>query len=211
MARIVNVYISYDLDASPRSPSNNFKFKNCLFGATSIIKNSDKEKYVHGGFGMIFDRPGSWSFNYDTAKNVIICGVDNSSSSHSDNRKNNFLVLGEAAAFGINGSFISSRTNFSINFSKSNTKFCLSLHYNADDSYLFVNGKEIFKFKANNKNVNFSTQFCLGSISNGFSATESREVSLNGNVYDFSVDYNSIDKSDILKIHKYLMTKNNIK
>ena len=64
------------------------------------------------------------------------------------------------------------------------------------------NGKEIFKFKADN-NVNFPTQFCLGSISNGFSATESREISLNGNVYDFSVDYNSIDKSDILNIHNF--------
>ena len=42
-------------------------------------------------------------------------------------------------------------------------------------------------------------------------ASSAREVSLNGNVYDFSVDYNSIDKSDILNIHKYLMTKNNIK
>ena len=47
--------------------------------------------------------------------------------------------------------------------------------------------------------------------SNGFSAHESREISLNRNVYDFSVDYNSIDKSNILNIHKYLMTKNNIK
>ena len=78
-----------------------------------------------------------------------------------------------------------------------NTKFCLSLHYNADNSYLFVNGKGLFKFKVDNKNVNFTTQFCLGSISNGFSATELREVSLKVNVYDFSVDYNSIDKSDI--------------
>ena len=93
-----------------------------------------------------------------------------------------------------------------------NKKFCLSLHYNGDNSCLFVNGKEIFKLKGDNKNVNFPTQFCLGSISNGFSALESREVSLNGKVYDFSVDYNSIiDKSDILNIHKYLMTKNYIK
>ena len=76
---------------------------------------------------------------------------------------------------------------------------------------MFVNGKEILKFKADNKNVNFPTQFCLGSISNGFRATESREVSLNGNVYDFSVDYNSMDKSGILNIQKYLMTKNYIK
>ena len=87
----------------------------------------------------------------------------------------------------------------------------MSLHYNGDNSYLFVNGKEIFKFKASNKNVNFPTQFCLGSISTAFSATESREVSLNGNVYDFSVDGNSIDKSDILNIHKYLRRKNDIK
>ena len=71
--------------------------------------------------------------------------------------------------------------------------------------------KEISKFKVGNKRVNIPIQFCLGSISNGFSNTDSREVSLNGNVYDFSVDYNSIDKSDILNIHKYLMTNNNIK
>ena len=87
----------------------------------------------------------------------------------------------------------------------------MSLHYNADNSYLFVNGKEIFKFKLGNKNVNFPTQFCLRTIVIGFSATESREVSLNENVYDFSVDYKSIDKSDILNIHKYLMNNNNIK
>ena len=72
-----------------------------------------------------------------------------------------------------------------------------------------ANRQEIFNFKVDNKNVNFPTQFCLRSISNGFSATKSREVSLNRNVYDFSVDYNSIDKSDISNIHKHLMTKNN--
>ena len=70
---------------------------------------------------------------------------------------------------------------FNFNFTRANTKFCCSsLHYNTDNSYLFVNGKEIFKFKADNKNVNFSNQFCLR-----VSVTESREVSLNGNMYDF--------------------------
>ena len=120
-------------------------------------------------------------------------------------------MLGEGPIYDINGSFDSPEKRFSINFSKVNTKFCFSLYYNAYNSYLLVNGKEIFTFKADIKNVNFSTQFCLGSISNGFSGTESREVSLNRNVYDFSVDWNSIDKSDILNIHKYLITKNNIK
>ena len=71
---------------------------------------------------------------------------------------------------------------------------------------MFVNGKEIFK---DNKNINFQTQFCLGSVSIGFSYIESRQVSLNGIVYDFSVDYNFVDKFDILNIQKYLLTKNN--
>ena len=46
MTKIVNVYIVYDLAAWSRNPTNNFNFKNCLFGGTNIVKNSDKEKYV---------------------------------------------------------------------------------------------------------------------------------------------------------------------
>ena len=67
---------------------------------------------------------------------------------------------------------------------------------------MFVNRKEIFQFKNDNKSVNFPTQFCLENISNRFSNTESTEVSLNGNVYDFSVENNCIDKSKMLDIHK---------
>ena len=129
-----------------------------------------------------------------------------SSSSSLDNRKNNFLILSVGLTFGINEKSGLSEKTFSINFSKSNTKLYLSLHYNYDNSYLFINGKEIIKFKANNQK-----KFCLGSISDGFSATESRKVYSNGDVYDLSVDSSSIDKSDMLNIHKYLMTKNNIK
>ena len=75
------------------------------------------------------------------------------------------------------------------------------MHYNGNNSYLFVNGREIFKFKADNKNISFLTQSFLGSISNRFSATESTEVSSKANKYDFSVDHNAIDKSDISNIH----------
>ena len=46
LTKIVNVYIVNDLDAWTRNPTNNFKFKDCLYGTTSIVKNSDKEKYV---------------------------------------------------------------------------------------------------------------------------------------------------------------------
>ena len=174
-------------------------------------KNRDKNKYVYSGYKIADDEKSEWSFDNDYARNVIIFGVDNSSSSHTNNLQNNFLILGEGDTLILILVLLYQKKKFSINFSKENATFCLSLHYNADKSYLFVNGREIFKFKADNKNVNFPTWFCLESISGGFSATETREVSLNGNVYNFSVDYNSIYKSDKLSIHKYLMTNNNIK
>ena len=152
-----------------------------------------EQKYVYSGYGITFDNAGLWSFENDFARNVIIFDVNNSSSSHSDNRKNNFLT-GEDPTFEVNGKFGSPEKKISINFIKANTKFSLSLHYNADNSYLFANSKEIFKLKANNENVNFPTRFCLGSISNEFRNIESREAFLNGNVCDYLVDYNSIDK-----------------
>ena len=86
----------------------------------------------------------------------------------------------------------------------------LSLHYKGDNSYLFVNGKEIYKVKEDNKNVNFLTQFCLGSISCEFDAFESREASLKGTAFVISIDYNAIDISD-KNIQIYLMVKNNLK
>ena len=166
---------------------------------------------LYSGYGVASDGGGSWSCGNDSVRNVIIFGVDNSLSSHTDNLMNRFLILGEDPTSGINKSFDSPQKKFSINFSKARTKFCLTLHYNVDNGYLFVNGKEIYKFKADNKNANFPNRFCLRSISDGFHDTESREVSLGGNVYNFSVDYNAIDKPDILDNYKYLTVKNNIK
>ena len=112
---------------------------------------------MYSSYGKTFDSAGSWGFDNDTARDFIIFGVDNSSSSHADNRRNNFLVLVEDPTFGINGSFCSPNKDFSINFRNANTKFCFSLHYNADNSYLFVTEKELFEFTADNKNVKFQT------------------------------------------------------
>ena len=99
------MYIVHDLDAWQKIPLKNFTLKNCLFGATNIAKSSDKESFVYSAYGIAFDGKRKWNFDNDYARNAIICGVDNSSSSHSDNLKNNFLVLGEKVTFGINGSF----------------------------------------------------------------------------------------------------------
>ena len=153
MTKIVNVYTVYDLAAWSRNPTNNFKFKNFLFGATNIVKNNDKEMYVYSGYRITFDSGGSWSFDNDTARNIMIVSVDSSSSSHVDHRKNNVLILSLSSTYGINGNFGTAEKKFTINFTKSNTTFCfLSLYYNDDNSYLFVNGKEIVKLKADKKN-----------------------------------------------------------
>ena len=92
LSKVVHVYIVFDLDACPRNPNNNFKFKNWLFGATNIVKNSDKEKYVYSGYGITFDSEGSWRFDDDFASNLITFEADNSSSSHSENKKRTFNI-----------------------------------------------------------------------------------------------------------------------
>ena len=123
-----------------QNPTNNFKFINCLFRVTSVVKNGDKEKYVCSGYRITFDIAGSWSFDNDIARNVIIFGVDDSSSSHSNNNKNNFLVLGEGATLELVEDLVQQKKKLVLILVKQ-TQLCLSLNYNVDNSYLFVNGK----------------------------------------------------------------------
>ena len=81
------------------------------------------------------------------------------------------------------------------------------MHYNGANSYLFVNGTEIYKFKAKDSEIAASL-LCLGNISNNWSTDNMKKF--NGYVYDFSVDYIVTDVDDIKDIHKYLMKKINI-
>ena len=72
-----------------------------------------KSIYIYSGYGIIFDR-SSWSFSNGTARNVIIFDADNSSSSHVDNRKKNFLILGLGRTHGINARFVSAKKKINI-------------------------------------------------------------------------------------------------
>ena len=92
-----------------------------LFGVINILKNSDIENYIYNGYKITFDSAGFCSFDNDTAKTVIVFGVDNISPSQSDNRKNNFLILGKGPTFGINWSFGAPEKKFDFNFSEANT------------------------------------------------------------------------------------------
>ena len=95
LTKIVNVYIVYDLKASPKIPLKNVTLKNCLFRATNIAKNGNKNKWVYSGYGIAFDGKVEWIFGNDYDRNFIVFGVDNSSSSLADNLKNKVLILGE--------------------------------------------------------------------------------------------------------------------
>ena len=118
-----NTIFLHDSDVWQKIPTYNFKFKNYLFGATNIVKNSDKGKYVCSSYGITLGRAGSQSFDNNSDRNDVLFGVDNNSLSHADNHKNNSLVIGECPTFGINGSFGSGDKKCSINFSQANTKF----------------------------------------------------------------------------------------
>ena len=98
---------------------------------------------------------------------------------------------------------------YSINFTVTNKKFSLSLHYNGANSYLFVNVVEIYKFKAKDSEIVVGP-VCLGSISKDWSVDNIKRTGFTGYVYDFSVDYNATNLDDINDIHKYLMKKNNL-
>ena len=93
-----------------------------------------------------------------------------------------------------------------INFTVTRKKFCISLHYNGANSYLLVNGTEIYKSKTKDS-VTVAAHLCLESLSKYWSVDNIKKTGLNGYVYDFSVDYDAIAVADILDIHKYLMKK----
>ena len=95
---------------------------------------------------------------------------------------------------------------YSINFSATERRFCLSLHCNGENSYLFVNGVEIIKFKAKDFGI-ITDPLCLGNISKDFSTSNMKKTGLCGSVYHFAVDYGDISVDNILNIHKYLIKK----
>ena len=131
-----------------------------------------------------------------------------SSSAHVDNKKKDILVLGKGPTQVLEHTLTAEKM-YSINFAVTNRKFCLSLHYNGGNSYLFDNDKEIYKFKAKGSEI-VSNPLCLGNISKDWSTDNMRKTWFNGYVYDYNVHYEVIAADDIKNIHKYLMKKNNV-
>ena len=164
---IANIYIVYEISKT-YNISGYPTLKNCLFGAVTLTKHADIDHYKYSGYGIGFDRKGEFSFGSNGfGRNVIILRVDMSSSVHANNKKN-ILVLCKDFTQGLNNTTICAEKLYSINFNENKKKFCLSLHYNGANNYLFLNGTEIHQFKVNDSE-NVANPLCLGNISKDFS------------------------------------------
>ena len=206
--KVVNIYIVYELSASSSHISDP-TIKNCLFGAVTLTKNADIEKYRYSGYGIGFERRSSFSFPSGRfGQNVLIFGADMSFSAHIDNKKKDILVPGKGPTQGLK-STLTAEKMYSNKFTVTKKKFCLSLHCNGENSYLYVNGTEIIKFKAKDSEI-VASPLCLGNISKDWSTIIRKK---NWSYWlcftDFSADYNAIAVDRIKDIHNYLMKKNN--
>ena len=206
---ILNIYIDYENGASS-SFNDDPTIKNSLFGEVRLTKNADVDKYRHSSYGIGFE--SKWSISFPGSgfgQNVIIFGADVSSSVHVGDKGKDIFILGFGPTQGLVEHSLTAEKMYSINFTLTKMKFCLSLHYNGASSYLFVNGTEIVKFKAKDSEI-ASAPLCPRNISKDWSVDNMKRTGVNGYVYDFSVDYDAIAVDDILDIHKCLMKKNDI-
>ena len=148
-----------------------FHQKNYLF-LVKLVRNAVKSAFTFNGLGLAFHGKCSWSFGNDIARNVLIFVAEKS--------KKKKIVIGEGRTDGINGGInentVAAKKN-DINFSKVKTKCSSSLHYNGDESYMYVNKTEICKFKAND--IISWYNICLGSISKSFAKDKQSEIFLN--------------------------------
>ena len=184
-----NIYCVYKLDPIASSRDTTFTIQNALFGASQITKNADTSKYDYKGYGICFDEEGTFSHKITE-----------------DGRVHN--TMGRNA---IHDTTLHAEKNYRRNFTDPGKKFIISLHYNGDESYLFVNGKQELKFKAKTDQL-VKEKLCIGNLSDQWTARESEKAGLYGSIYDFVVDYEQIvGVKTIYDMHRYLITKHNIR
>ena len=217
---VINIYCVNEIQPISSSRDTSFTIQNALFGAMQITKDAtDNSKNNYKGHGICFDERSQFGhaiteggFTHTTnGKNVLIFGTDMSFSVHATNRANHIYLMGEGLTQGINDTTIYVQKNYYRNFTDPGKKFVLSLHYNGDDSYLFVNGRQELKFKVKTDQL-VKEKLCIVNLSDQWIASVSEKTGLYGNIYNFLVDYQAIvGVGPIYDMHRYLMTKHNVR
>ena len=161
---VIDIYCVYKIDLIASTRDDTFTVQNALFGAMEITTNADTSKYNHKGYGICFGEGGTFSMgNINNGRNVIIFGVHENSVIHSNNKTNNIYIMGDGFVQGIADTTLYAEKTYSQNFTQPSKKFILSLHYNGDDSYLFVNGKQELKFKCKTEHL-VKEKLCIGNF-----------------------------------------------
>ena len=170
---VVNIYIVCKLDPIASSRDKSFTIQNALFGAMQITKNGTENlKKNYKGYGICFDERSEFGhtitegcFTHTTdARNVLIFGADMSFSVTATNRANHIYLMGTGLTQGINDTTIYAEKNFYRDFTDFGKKLMLILHYNGDDSYLFVNGWQELNFKCKTDQL-VKEKLCIGNLS----------------------------------------------
>ena len=216
---VINIYCVYKLNPIASSRDTSFTIQDALFGAMQITKNAtDNSKSNYKGYGICFDEGSQFGHTMTeggrthtaNGRNVLIFGADMSFSIHRTNRANHIYVMGDGLTQGIHDTTLYVEKKYFRNFTEPSVKFVLSLHYNVDDSYLFVNDRQELKFKCKTVQV-IKEKLCIGNLSDQWTASESEKTGLYGSIYDFVVDFEQIlGVKAIYDMHRYLMTKHNI-
>ena len=215
---VINIYCVYEIQPIASSRDTTFTIQNAFFGASQTTKNADTSKNNYKGYGICFDERSQFGhkiteggFAHTTnARNVLIFGADMSFSVHATNGANNIYVMGDGLTQGIHDTTLYVKKNFYRNFTDPGKKIVLSLHYNGDNSYLFVNGRQELNFKCKTDQL-VKEKLCIGNLSDQWTTSESEKAGLYRNIYDFLVDYQAvIGVGPIYDMHRYLMTKHSI-
>ena len=196
---VVNIYIVYKLDPLAKNATNYYKNNYKGYGICFDERSEFGHTITEGGHAHTTD-----------ARNVLIFGADMSFSVHATNRVNHICLMGTGLTQGINDTTIYAEKNVYRNFTDFGKKFVLSLHYNGDNSYLLVNGRQELKFKAKTDQL-VKEKLCIGNLSDQWTTSESEKTGTYGKIYDFVVDYEKISGvKTIYDMHRSLIIKQNI-
>ena len=147
---VINIYCLYEIQPIASSRDTSFTIQNALFGAIQITKNAtNNSKNNYKGYGICFDERSQFGHTITedgrthttNGRNVLIFGVDMSFSAHATNRANNIYLMGDGLTQSINDTTLYVEENYWRNFTDPGKKIIISLHYNGDESYFFVNGR----------------------------------------------------------------------
>ena len=110
--------------------NSNFTLEDCLFGSVESATNADLDKYLYSDYGNGFDLHSEFSLlDGIVGKNIFCFGVDMGSSVHLDHKGKDILIFGKDPTQKLDDTVLSAEAQYSINFPRSNRKFCLSLHF----------------------------------------------------------------------------------